>query len=65
MKAGTFEPADYGHYSFMDYGGASLVVDEALAGPATVAAAKAKEKEIMDGLVPRRRERRRAEARRI
>lgn len=27
---GTFEPADYGQYSFMSYGGGSLVVDEML-----------------------------------
>jgi hypothetical protein len=31
----------------MEYGGSSLVVDEALAGPEAVAAAKAKQDEIL------------------
>ena len=30
VKDGTFEAADYGQYSFMGYGGGSLVVDETL-----------------------------------
>jgi basic membrane protein A len=47
---GKFEPADYGQYSYMAYGGGSFVVDEAIADKATVEAAKAKEKEIKDGL---------------
>ncbi len=48
--AGNFEPADYGPYSFMSYGGGSFVVDESLAPEDAVAAAKAKEQEIKDGL---------------
>jgi basic membrane protein A len=47
---GKFEPADYGQYSYMAYGGGSFVVDEAIADKETVEAAKAKEKEIKDGL---------------
>lgn len=46
----TFEPADYGQFSFMSHGGGSFVVDESLADPEAVAAAKAKEQEIRDGL---------------
>lgn len=47
VKAGTFTASDYGIYAFMEHGGSSLVVDEALAGPDAVAAAKAKEAEIL------------------
>jgi basic membrane lipoprotein Med (substrate-binding protein (PBP1-ABC) superfamily) len=50
VTEGKFEPADYGQYSYMAYGGGSFVVDEAIADKATVEAAKAKEKEIKDGL---------------
>jgi basic membrane lipoprotein Med (substrate-binding protein (PBP1-ABC) superfamily) len=49
VKAGTFTASDYGIYAFMEYGGSSLVVDEALAGAEAVAAAKAKEEEIKSG----------------
>jgi len=49
VAAGRFEAADYGSYSTMAYGGASLVVDEALAEAESVAAAKAREREIRDG----------------
>jgi basic membrane protein A len=49
VKAGSFTASDYGIYAFMEYGGSSLVVDEALAGPEAVAAAKAKEEEIKSG----------------
>lgn len=49
VKAGSFTASDYGIYAFMEYGGSSLVVDEALAGPDAVAAAKAKEAEILAG----------------
>ncbi|POF33623.1 BMP family protein [Roseibium marinum] len=45
-----FEPADYGPYSFMSYGGGSFIVDESLAPADAVEAAKAKEAEINDGL---------------
>ena len=47
VKAGSFTASDYGIYAFMEHGGSSLVVDEALAGPDAVAAAKAKEAEIL------------------
>jgi basic membrane protein A len=47
VKAGTFTASDYGIYAFMEHGGSSLVVDEALAGPEAVAAVKAKEAEIL------------------
>ena len=50
VLGGTFEPSDYGSYSFMSYGGGSFVVDEGLADAQTLAAAKAKEQEILDGL---------------
>ncbi len=49
VKAGAFTASDYGIYAFMEYGGSSLVVDEALAGADVVAAAKAKEAEILSG----------------
>lgn len=49
VKAGTFTASDYGIYAFMEYGGSSAVYDEALAGPEAVAAAKAKEAEIVAG----------------
>lgn len=49
VKAGTFTASDYGIYAFMAHGGSSMVVDEALAGPEAVAAAKAKEAEILAG----------------
>ena len=47
VKAGTFTASDYGIYAFMEHGGSSLVVDEALAGAEAVAAVKAKEAEIL------------------
>ncbi len=47
---GTFEPADYGQFSYMAYGGGSFVVDETLAPAEAVKAAKEKEQEIKDGL---------------
>ena len=49
VKAGSFTASDYGIYAFMQHGGSSLVVDEALAGAEAVAAAKAKEEEIKSG----------------
>lgn len=48
VKAGTFTASDYGIYAFMEYGGSSLVVDEELAGPEAVAAARAVEASILD-----------------
>ncbi len=50
VKGGTFEASDYGQYSFMGYGGGSLVLDEALVPADVVAAVAATEAEIMDGL---------------
>ena len=50
VAAGNFEPADYGPYSFMSYGGGSFIVDESLAPADAVKAAKEKEQEILDGL---------------
>jgi basic membrane protein A len=47
---GTFEAADYGQYSFMAYGGGSLAMDEGLVSADTVAAVRAREAEIKDGL---------------
>ena len=47
---GSFEAADYGQYSFMAFGGGSLVLDEDLVPADVVMAVKAKETEIMDGL---------------
>jgi basic membrane lipoprotein Med (substrate-binding protein (PBP1-ABC) superfamily) len=49
IAAGRFAAADYGPYSMMAYGGASFVVDETLAGADSVAAARAREKEITSG----------------
>jgi basic membrane lipoprotein Med (substrate-binding protein (PBP1-ABC) superfamily) len=47
---GRFEAADYGQYSTMAYGGASLAVDERLVAPDVVKLARDKEGEIRDGL---------------
>lgn len=47
---GTFEAADYGQYSFMAYGGGSLVVDENLVPEDVLKAVREKEAEIMDGM---------------
>lgn len=47
---GTFEPADYGQYSYMGYGGGSFVVDETLVSADVLKAATDKEAEIKDGL---------------
>lgn len=50
VASDSFEPADYGPYSYMSYGGGSFVADDKLVAPEALAAAKAKEKEILDGL---------------
>ena len=50
VKGGTFEAADYGQYSFMAYGGGSLVLDESLVDADTVSAVKEREEEILGGL---------------
>jgi len=50
VKAGTFEASDYGQYSFMAFGGGSLVLDEALVPAEIIEKVKAKETEILEGL---------------
>lgn len=50
VSNGNFEAADYGQYSFMAYGGGSLVMDESLVSPDTASAVKAKEADILGGL---------------
>ena len=50
VAKGNFEAADYGQYSFMAYGGGSLVLDESLVPAEVVAKVKEREAEIMDGL---------------
>lgn len=47
---GSFEAADYGQYSFMAYGGGSIVLDDNLVPAEVVEAVSAKEQEIKDGL---------------
>ena len=47
--SGNFEAADYGQYSFMAFGGGSLVLDESLVPGDVASAVKAKEQEILDG----------------
>lgn len=50
VAGGTFEASDYGQYSFMAYGGGSLVMDESLVAEETVASVKEREAEILGGL---------------
>ncbi|GAA6178776.1 BMP family protein [Shimia sp. NS0008-38b] len=50
VAAGSFEASDYGQYSFMGYGGGSLVLDETLVSAEVVESVRAKETEIMDGM---------------
>ena len=50
VQDGTFEASDYGQYSFMGYGGGSLVVDESLISPEVLAKVRERENEIMDGM---------------
>ncbi len=46
---GSYKAEDYGKYSYMKYGGGSVVVDENLVPADVVAAIKAKEAAILDG----------------
>ncbi|WP_457646740.1 BMP family protein [Profundibacter sp.] len=46
---GSFKAEDYGKYSYMKYGGGSVVVDENLVPADVVEAIKAKEAAILDG----------------
>ena len=50
VAGGTFEASDYGQYSFMAYGGGSLVMDESLVAAETAASVKEREAEILGGL---------------
>ena len=50
VKAGAFEPADYGQYSYMAHGGGSLVMDLELVPDAVVAEVEAKQGEILEGM---------------
>ncbi|MDK3075590.1 BMP family protein [Sedimentitalea sp. JM2-8] len=50
VAAGNFEAADYGQYSFMGYGGGSIVVDEALVPPEVIEQVRQTETEIMEGM---------------
>ncbi|CAD0186644.1 Purine-binding protein precursor [Ruegeria sp. THAF57] len=50
VASGSFEAADYGQYSFMGYGGGSMVLDEELVPADVVEAVNARQAEIMDGL---------------
>jgi len=50
VTEGRFEAADYGQYSYMAYGGASLAMDDQLVAPEVAKLVKDKEKEITDGL---------------
>lgn len=47
---GSFEPADYGPYSFMAHGGGSMVLDPALVPAEVVEKVEARQQEILDGL---------------
>ena len=50
VSSGSFEASDYGQYSYMAYGGGSLVMDESLVSAEVAASVKARETEILDGL---------------
>ena len=50
VAEGRFEAADYGPYSHMQHGGASLSLDPALVPAPVAAEAREKEKEILGGL---------------
>jgi basic membrane protein A len=50
VKDGSFEPLDYGQYSYMAHGGSSFVADESLVDEKTLELVKEREQEILDGL---------------
>ena len=50
VASGNWEAADYGQYSFMAYGGGSIVVDENLVPAEVLAPVRKREQEILDGL---------------
>ena len=47
---GTFEASDYGQYSFMGYGGGSLVLDESLVPANVVSKVQEVEADIRAGM---------------
>ncbi len=49
VKDGSFAAEDYGQYSYMEYGGGSLVVDGALVPADVLDKVKEREAQIMDG----------------
>ncbi|MBO6808164.1 BMP family protein [Thalassospira sp.] len=49
VKAGEFKAEDYGKYSYMEFGGGSVVLDPALLPDGTVEEVEAKQAEILDG----------------
>ncbi|WP_417828995.1 BMP family protein [Thalassospira sp.] len=49
VKAGEFKAEDYGKFSYMEFGGGSVVLDPALLPDGTVEAVEAKQAEILDG----------------
>jgi len=50
VASGNFEAADYGQYSFMSYGGGSMVLDEDLVPADVVTKVREREAEILGGL---------------
>lgn len=50
VAGGSFEAADYGQYSFMGYGGGSMVLDKELVPAEVLEAVNARQAEILDGL---------------
>ncbi len=50
VAGGTFEPSDYGQYSYMAYGGGSIVFDESLVDAEVATQMQAVEQDILDGL---------------
>jgi len=50
VRAGAFEPIDYGQFSFMAFGGASLALDPALVPAEVVAEVEAVQADILAGL---------------
>ena len=49
VKAGEFKAEDYGKFSYMEFGGGSVVLDPALLTDGTVEEVEAKQAEILDG----------------
>jgi basic membrane lipoprotein Med (substrate-binding protein (PBP1-ABC) superfamily) len=49
VKAGNFKAEDYGKFSYMEFGGGSVVLDASLLPEGTVAKVEAKQAEILGG----------------